>query len=71
MNLLESVRAARDLLYDRFDGCSPDERRGVGIPDFRTVLNGGDQIGNAGKDAPAYPFPRQLSKPAFDKVQPA
>ncbi len=52
-DLVEGGATAADLLDDLGGGCVPNERLGIVVPMFDPLLDGCDQIRDAGEDAAA------------------
>lgn len=70
MNLLQSLAAARKLGQNGFHGGGPDKRLRLLVPSQQELPDGSDEIGHAIDGTSADGLLGELSKPAFDEIEP-
>ena len=68
--LFEGDATSLDLFDDLVSRLRPLERLGVGVAEGDVVLDGGDELGDAGEAATLEPLGGQLSEPPLDQVEP-
>jgi len=68
--LFEFGACASDFGEDGFGGGGPDIGLGIGVVGVEVCLDAGDQVGNTGEDTAAQVLVGEITKPAFDLVEP-